>query len=418
MSKKKARSKENKTYTTFDVRVGGKVYTYKASYLSDGRLFFRPTLDDLEINPRLKPLKRKRLIDLIEDVAACFDDLSPDVIATHYFNDELWRFIKRKRFTKPTSQSDCYNTVRYYITPYFENKRIKNLTQEDYQYMLDSLYNNGYSKTVIDKAYLYVHQFLKDLLDAEVIKRDLLKNCHLYTDDEVKDKREELNKRNKERKYLKPDEIKKILETAYNGEFVQPEAIEFLIRTGLRCGELVGFKYSDWNKEEQTITIQRARGSYYTVDDDGAGHTVIVDKKPKNVSSRATIHISDKANYCLIRMHNKEKDNYKGYIVHTRDHKPISVRTMEDRVYRICIEAGYKETYVGKDGKEKTRSTISPHQFRHAAASIMFTETNNMVYVSKKLRHKDVATTQRIYAKLLEEKERELDAEIDKKLDF
>jgi integrase len=52
--------------------------------------------------------------------------------------------------------------------------------------------------------------------------------------------------------------------------------------------------------------------------------------------------------------------------------------------------------------KEYKLPTIHPHKFRHTQASLLYAAGENPVVISKRLGHKQVSTTQNIYAHLLE----------------
>ena len=50
---------------------------------------------------------------------------------------------------------------------------------------------------------------------------------------------------------------------------------------------------------------------------------------------------------------------------------------------------------------------IHPHKFRHSQASILYASGTDVVTISKRLGHKQVSTTQNIYAHLMEKSDRE-----------
>lgn len=49
---------------------------------------------------------------------------------------------------------------------------------------------------------------------------------------------------------------------------------------------------------------------------------------------------------------------------------------------------------------------IHPHKFRHSQASILYASGTDVVTISKRLGHKQVSTTQNIYAHLMEKSDR------------
>ncbi len=384
------------------------------------RYYYRPTEYELSQCSKLKPMRSKslaKILDSIKDAAEIYNPLN------QLFNDALRQYLKevKKCGSNPVRASTYANieiTVDRYIAPYFEGLYVREVNDSHCRKMLNDLLNAGYSKSVIDKAYLYLHEFLNHLAWHGVCKNwlDIVPRPKPET---IANKREELGKKGKARHYLNDSEIKQIRAVLYAGydipqvsktgkkynihkSFSQPEVFDLLLTTGLRVGELLALKYSDWNQDEKTLNISKDRVTY--IDRSGDENVIVTeDTRPKTPTSRTTLSLSDEANSLIASMRDKEpeKNKYCGYIVHTKDDKrnPLTVRAFQHRFERIIEAAGL--------------DNISPHDLRHTYASILHEKTNNDIHlISKKLRHKDPTTTANIYVDLREDKEREFDENI------
>ena len=183
-------------------------------------------------------------------------------------------------------------------------------------------------------------------------------------------------------------------------DFDQPEAIDFLLNTGLRSGELLALKYEMWDPEKKTINIQNARVTYTERDKNFKGKLVTTETDPKNSASKTVLKLTNKANELLQILHSKEPEGYTGYIVHQKNGDPIAVSSLECRIKRIITAAGL--------------SGITPHDFRHTFASVLYEVSGgDLQLVRKKLRHKDATTTANIYVDLRSDREDEYDLQIE-----
>ncbi len=124
---------------------------------------------------------------------------------------------------------------------------------------------------------------------------------------------------------------------------------------------------------------------------------------PKNPTSKTKLKLTDKANELLRILKQKEPEGYNGYIVHNKNFEPITVRAFEARLERVLKQLNL----VDDEGNE---IRISPHDFRHTFASVLWEKTNgDLICIKEKLRHKDATTTANIYTDLRKKQEEETD---------
>ncbi len=432
------KTREGDTFEYLRLTLNGEEYTFKLTINDDGRLFYRPTRDDLYNFPGLKSKKTRNILEMKEFIADCCSAEAPEVVRAHLFEDEMLRYVdvfkRQNKNVRASSYSNCECNVRLYILPYFKSMRLRDVRSEDCQNMLNCLLDKGMSKSIIDKAYMYLNEFLSYCTRTGIIQYNPMASVKKPKPEVIADCREKLGKKKKVKRFLNDDEIQQLLTTIHDGyempqktengreftihkDFVQADVYEFMLRTGLRRGEMCALKYSNWDRENQVISVEKNMATYIADKDrEGHGRTVTEETNPKNEASRSRIRLSDKANELLVQMHDKEPEGYEGYIVHNRQFEPVSTDVLSGRFERIAIAAGFYEEIKGKDGEVRKKATLSLHDLRHTYASVIYEVTDSdLIAVQTKLRHASPDTTGKVYVELRDEKERELDRKIDEK---
>lgn len=203
---------------------------------------------------------------------------------------------------------------------------------------------------------------------------------------------------------LTHEELKKLLEEAskHPGYY-----LEILLATfaGLRSGEVRGLKYSDFNKETQTLRISRQYTNNYHLADVDNHYTYKVfseEKAPKGSSYRLLkipAFLFDELekrkvfNEAIIK--NRE---LKGATELDREYVSISafgVRkakgTLTTSIRRVCRYASVPE--------------ITFHALRHQFATLLLEEGVPLDYIAKLMGHKSVMTSYHIYCGISEASE-------------
>ena len=146
--------------------------------------------------------------------------------------------------------------------------------------------------------------------------------------------------------------------------------------TGLRCGELLALTWEDINLKERTITINKSLCHQ--------NNKPFV-KLPKTKKSVGQVPILDKL-YTVIKPS-------KG-IVFANEHG----EHLTKRQFQTLLNNYKKETGV----------TSTPHQFRHAYATMLFEAGIPPEEAQVLLRHAQISTTMDIYTDLREEKKKKI----------
>lgn len=260
------------------------------------------------------------------------------------------------------------------------------------------------SKTAAPQARKLIKLALKDALLNGYIQTDLMAGV-----DEYHDKVPKVVVFSKE-------QIRILLKEAYDYHSIYLEILMGMF-CGLRPGEILGLKFSDFNFEEKTVSIQRQITRDYVIDvNSGNGYKILGNtrtvKPPKSYSSYRIIRVPD---FVLNEVEIRMEENKKVF----QKHK-LNAKTLGDY---ICIS---QKGELKSDGtvlagldricKRQSLPHISCHDLRHLCASILIEQNVPLERISKMLGHKSVNTTLDVYIGIIQAKEQIRDY-VDENLD-
>lgn len=347
---------------------------------------------------------------------------------------------------KPRSYDAMEDNLRLHIFPYVGDLRVCDVKIDDCQEIINKLTYAGYSLSVISKIYVHLNDFFNLEVEKQILKTNPMAAVKKPSESKVYEIRSSLSsKTDKKIKYFTKEQVKAIQDVIYNGYtttglsrsqkkyeqhgrkyIYQAPIFDFLLQTGLRVSEMCALRYSNWDQEKHTITIEKTRTvskkrDKVTKEPIGTEKEVL-ELSPKSKASRTTISLSKYANDILVKLHSEEKPDYDGYILHTIDGKPMTKDgSLRGRWHRLLAAAGVErkeqvsKTVTDKNGKERTvtrtiiREEYGLHTTRHTYASLLYQQTHDILLVSKKLRHSDPALTARVYISIMEESENQID---------
>ena len=171
---------------------------------------------------------------------------------------------------------------------------------------------------------------------------------------------------------------------------------------GLRRGEIFGLKFSDFDTENETVTINRQTSEEYFFDENGKriGQRP-AEKPPKTENSYRTMRIPKVIFEELeIRRNRIIKDKNTlgsayhdhGYISCREDGEPHTLPSFYGALKRACIRAGVPQ--------------ISVHDLRHMYATILLEQGVSLVKISGLLGHASIHTTFEHYCHVMEDDRR------------
>lgn len=180
---------------------------------------------------------------------------------------------------------------------------------------------------------------------------------------------------------------------------------------GLRAGEIRGLRYEDFNKEEQTLRVERQYTNAYCLADayDTLEFKYVAEEKAPKANSYRLLKIpaflfdefekKKKFNEELIKS-KKEKgitDLDEEYVCISCYGKRKGKSTLTASLKRMCYYAGIP--------------TIGMHALRHQFATLLLEEGSlSLEYIAKLMGHKSPMTTFSIYCDIMEAREQARDA--------
>lgn len=204
-------------------------------------------------------------------------------------------------------------------------------------------------------------------------------------------------------KILGEDELKKLLKNARNSNWY----LELLLGLfcGLRKGEIMGLKFSDFDLDNQIMRINRQLINDATISDNPEATKVKVDKyelteKPPKKDSYRVLRIPKVIVKEVKKRKIKQeecKETYKDFIDYDyisfqeKSGLPHIPNSFNSFLYKICPKIGI--------------SNISVHGLRHTFATILIEQGVPIVKISALLGHTNPHTTFEIYCDVMEEKE-------------
>lgn len=290
-----------------------------------------------------------------------------------------WFSLYKKNVAKATYKH--YEYTASSIASYFEVKYLEDITRKDFQNFLNIL-GEGKSKETVSKIKQHISSFVKDAIEDRVLQVDFTQNTVIYFTLEAKAPNE---------KHLNVAETEQLLDALYGylTHGLSYAMILLALVTGLRYEEIVGLKKPDFDFKNNKLSIQRTWG-YNNRMPKGEGPL-------KNKNSRRILKVSPRV-MAAIKPIVEQANNKHDLVFYSNQSKyeVISNNTVNKSLKKLTKELGI--------------TPITAHGMRHTHASILLTKGIKIIYVSKRLGHKNIATTYKHYAHLTTEMHEEDEA--------
>lgn len=308
-------------------------------------------------------------IDNIETESIYFVSVANDYLDYLKMNTSHGTYIKFKTILENV------------IIPNVKNKKIASITELDCRNFRDYVSTLDYSTTYKN----YILNKYKAIFKHATKYFRLTHNPSHIVDPLQYTYKEKMERKNKEHAIWKPSEFESFIKCV--DKKMYKELFVVLYYTGLRLGEALALKWSDFDNNILHITKSLTRKT-------NKGKFEI--KEPKNYSSIRDIDLGVNLYNYLIEFQKCEMqiDGYNDdwYIFGRTDPLP---QTSIDRVKDNAI-------------KQANVNRITIHQFRHSHASNLICNNINIVSVSKRLGHSDINMTLSIYTHLIKEIDKDL----------
>ena len=337
-----------------------------------------------------------------------------------------WLYTEKHGTVKATSFDRLENILVHQLTPAVSNLchyKLLEIDHKDIKAIMKYNLDKGYSYSTLLKIYRFLKEFFQQQFLSGVIPRNPVQQVRMYKKEYVAEQQSKLRKKRDELRLkmqnnegltdeereiatstlackdkteiriFTDEEIERLqaaASTCKNGKPLVKQALFFIfmLNTGLRAGEALSLKFSDFSYSKQTVLIQTNITSSKDRDNNGraTGRRSVKTSTTKTRNSTAVLDINQKAIDIIKQLQAQEADGYTGYIIHNGDN-PIEPRALEKRFYRLLQLADIPRTGL--------------HTLRHTFASKMYELTNgDTKFVSEMLRHKSVSFTAQTYVHL------------------
>jgi len=249
-----------------------------------------------------------------------------------------------------------------------ENKSIQKKNGEKNEYLSD--------QTIVH------HHRLVHLIFAQALKEGLVR----YN---ISDTATPPKVVKKEAEFFELEEVLTIRDALLEQPFKWQAITDLLIDTGARRGEILGLKWNTIDFKNNSIIIEN--NLQYTSD-----RGIYLEDSTKNNENR-TVNIAPEI-MVIVKVHKKEQLELKlklgsywndtGFCFTQDNGEPMNPNSLNN--------------WLDKFQEKYNLPEIHPHKFRHTQASLLYAAGENPIAISKRLGHKQVSTTQNIYAHLME----------------
>lgn len=299
-----------------------------------------------------------------------------------YLNN--WLKTYKRGTIKASSYDAIERTANNQIIPYIGMIQLQKITATDIQTLLVELKEKGYSYSTVKKA----HDCLNAMFEHATIADDIVKNPMLMVNMLAKSEFE-----TKEIRYFSIEECALIIEECSRqyktGKpiYQYADAYILMLNTGIRLGEAIGLKKTDWNKKESTLHIQRNIQSVSKRD--GGGNRVqgkqLVTNTTKTYSGDRVIPLNKAATEAIERLCIQHPDSE--CIICSSKGDMIPPERLERTFYRILKNVGLSQAGL--------------HSLRHTFASMLFKEEVDIKTISELLGHASIQITLNTYIHLI-----------------
>lgn len=323
--------------------------------------------------------RKQAIIELQRKYEQAVKEIDINKVVTYYDVAMSWL-----EHTEPTVKRSTHINHTIYVNKIFtyidKSLPIANLTAVTLEDVLHKVYyveNLSYSytrATFTTMKAIYKHAKRKKLIPSLIDFEDIeIKKKPFSHSDIAK----------KQNKFLDAVELKETLMQLSKIDSRISLLFEFVSLTGLRIGELLALRYSDYDKENATINING------TIQYDYKNSSEIKRGTPKNIYSVRDVSLSDRAVSILdsIMLENKRRSLwFEGYIDHgyiftSSRGNPYDIQFLNRRLKGVHIEGKHLTTHI----------------FRHTHISMLAELGVPLKTIMQRVGHNDPNTTLSIY---------------------
>lgn len=262
------------------------------------------------------------------------------------------------------------------VRNYFEGKTIQDINKRSYQAFLNE-YADNHAQASTRKINTHIRACVREAIDEGIIRVDFTRGAIISGNKKAKRPEE------KHLNFIDSQILIKHLHKKLD-EYLVNYLLLLGLTSGLRFAELVGLTRSDFNFDTNEISVTKTWG-YTNKMHNGFGPT-------KNDQSVRTIKIDDLTMNAFQKLFKKTPENIYRLIFFSSRSK-----------YHCISGNGANKALKNLLEKLEIKQPITVHGLRHTHASILLYKGASIYYVSERLGHKDIETTNNHYAHIIKE---------------
>lgn len=293
------------------------------------------------------------------------------------FFEDWFNTYKRQNVRDRTiaTYQQAINTLKKYLP----DTKIEDMTKRKYQEFLNE-YGKDKAKSTVAKMNSLYHAAVRDGVYDEIIKKDFVNGTSIV-----------FNPNNSRKiEYLSiADENKLIhyLQETRNKNFTSKYMIITALATGMRPGEVAGLRWDDINFNFGTFTLKQSWN-----------HAKKDFEPLKNVTSYRTVRVNQWLLELLKELPTKDDPKHRVF-VNQYGTIPTSGATND------VIKESLKACNINRKG-------FNFQSCRHTHVAFLLANGIDIYAISKRLGHRDIITTTRVYAYLIDEYKAKTDEKI------
>lgn len=286
---------------------------------------------------------------------------------------EKWYKLYKTDIAKQTLGH--YEDTLRYITEYFGDKLIQDITRQDYQEFLN-VYGKKYAKETTAKVHGHIKAAVENAIEDGIISINFANKVKVTGKPP----------KNKEDKYLDFKQSEMLYNELFNrlNTGLSYYAVLLLLVSGIRYEELVGLTREDFNFKDNTISINKTWG-YKNDMPSGFGPT-------KNEQSKRVIGIDPKV-----------MKEFKKLFMTTPDNIHRLVFFSPTSKYKVLSNTAVNKSLKKALDALEIKNKITAHELRHTHASALIYKKVSIVYISERLGHSSPDITYRRYSHVMKE---------------
>lgn len=327
-----------------------------------------------ETKPEKRLFRRRNTKKEIEDVVINYwKDKDENPTVEEVFNEWNEYKLMRGKIKRITYDINISTFQRFYKT--FSQRKIKNITETEWEDFLCGCISD-YKLTPKGFANLkgITKGFLKRAKKRKLINIDV-ETFFLELDVSDNDFKKHIVDDEKEVFY--DDEVTKIMEYIKQHPDLKNIGIALMFVTGIRVGELVTLKHSDFNgtvfsiKREQT---RHKKPSHH-------GYVYEVDEFPKTPAGYRNVIVPTNQKWIVDKL--KTFNPFSEFIFLDTKGRIMSTDMIRKRLYLVCVKVGIPKK--------------SPHKIRKTYGSILLDNGIDNKFIETQMGHTDILCTERFY---------------------